>query len=170
MLSPSIHKRSDARLAPLASPAIAPPILPRNLRSARSRVRAQPCFAARRSEQTRRPNLLQPYAAVKSPRSPLHPQVPHPPRFRASALFGRRPHQRVEEPVIAGVRKPAQEATYAVQQVAIYSITSSAVASSAGGMVRPSVLPVWALMTSSNLLDWTTGRSVGLAPMRMRPA
>src|SRR5262249_8599792 len=79
MLSPSFHKRSDARLscwllvgsaharlAPLASPAIAPPILPRNLRSARSRLRAQPCFAAKPSEQTRRPNLLQPYA-VKSP-------------------------------------------------------------------------------------------------------
>ena len=80
MLSPSIRDRSDARLscwllvgsaharlAPLASPAIAPPILPRNLRSPRSRVRAQPCFAAKRSEQIRRPNFLQPYAVVKSP-------------------------------------------------------------------------------------------------------
>ena len=29
---------------------------------------------------------------------------------------------------------------------------------------------VWALMTSSSLLDCTTGRSAGLAPLRMRPA
>jgi hypothetical protein len=34
-----------------------------------------------------------------------------------------------------------------------YSITSSAVASSDGGMVRPSILAVWALMTSSNLVE-----------------
>src|SRR5262249_1704350 len=45
-----------------------------------------------------------------------------------------------------------------------YSITSSAVASSDGGTVRPSILAVEALMTSSNLLDCTTGRSAGLAP------
>src|SRR6266508_6627988 len=51
-----------------------------------------------------------------------------------------------------------------------HSITSSAVASSVGGTVRPSILAVWALMTSSNLLDCTTGRSAGLAPLRMRPA
>src|SRR5262245_29472204 len=39
-----------------------------------------------------------------------------------------------------------------------YSITSSARARSDGGTVRPSVLAVWALMTSSILLAWTTGR------------
>src|SRR4051812_10884712 len=51
-----------------------------------------------------------------------------------------------------------------------HSITSSAVASSVGGMVRPSILAVWALMTNSNLLACTTGKSAGLAPLRMRPA
>jgi hypothetical protein len=51
-----------------------------------------------------------------------------------------------------------------------HSITSSARASSDGGTVRPSILAVWALMTSSNLLACTTGRSAGLAPLRMRPA
>src|SRR5262245_48526705 len=51
-----------------------------------------------------------------------------------------------------------------------HSITSSARASSVGGTARPSILAVWALMTSSNLLDCTTGRSVGLAPLRIRPA
>ena len=50
-----------------------------------------------------------------------------------------------------------------------HSITSSAVASSVGGTVMPSILAVWWLMTSSNLLDCTTGRSAGLAPLRMRP-
>src|SRR5262249_29561303 len=52
---------------------------------------------------------------------------------------------------------------------ALHSITSSARASSDGGTSRPSMRAVWALMTSSNLADCSTGRSVGLAPLRMRP-
>jgi hypothetical protein len=52
----------------------------------------------------------------------------------------------------------------------IYSITSSARASSVGGTVRPSILAVSWLMTSSNFDDCTTGSSAGLAPLRMRPA
>jgi hypothetical protein len=50
-----------------------------------------------------------------------------------------------------------------------HSITSSARASSVGGTWRPSVLAVCMLMTSSNLVDCTTGRSAGFAPLRMRP-
>ena len=46
------------------------------------------------------------------PIAPAAPPLPHRPRFRALALFGRRPNQRVEGLVIAGVQKPAQEATY----------------------------------------------------------
>src|SRR5262249_7734435 len=53
---------------------------------------------------------------------------------------------------------------------ALHSITSSAVASSLSGTVRPSILAVGTLMTSSNLLDCTTGNSAGFAPLRMRPA
>ena len=34
---------------------------------------------------------------------------------------------------------------------------------------RPSILAVWALITSSNLVDCTTGRSAGFAPLRMLP-
>src|SRR5262249_1497792 len=49
-------------------------------------------------------------------------------------------------------------------------ITSSARASSDGGTVRPSTLAACALMTSSNLVDCTTGSSAGFAPLRMRPA
>jgi hypothetical protein len=50
-----------------------------------------------------------------------------------------------------------------------YSITSSARASSIGGMVRPSISAVCALMTSSNLVDCIAGRSTGLAPLRILP-
>jgi hypothetical protein len=35
--------------------------------------------------------------------------------------------------------------------------------------VRPSIVAVWALMISSNLVDCTTGKSAALAPLRMRP-
>ena len=51
-----------------------------------------------------------------------------------------------------------------------HSITSSARASSVGGTSRPSALAVLRLMTSSNLVACTTGRSAGFAPLRMRPA
>ena len=48
-----------------------------------------------------------------------------------------------------------------------YSITSSARASSAGGTVRPSALAVLRLITSSNLVGCSTGRSEGLVPLRI---
>ena len=50
-----------------------------------------------------------------------------------------------------------------------HSITSSARAMSVGGTVRPSIRAIWALMTSSNLVDCSTGKSAGLVPLRMRP-
>src|SRR5262249_10079828 len=50
-----------------------------------------------------------------------------------------------------------------------HSITSSAMASKEGGTVRPSILAVLALITSSNLLDCKTGKSAGFAPLRTRP-
>jgi hypothetical protein len=66
-----------------------------------------------------------------------------------------------------------QNLPYAPQQAirmrVDYSITSSARASSVGGTVRPSALAVLRLMTSSNLVGCITGRSLGLAPLRMRP-
>src|SRR5262245_440492 len=49
-----------------------------------------------------------------------------------------------------------------------YSITSSARASSMGGMVRPSARAVGRLITKSNLVDCATGRSIGFSPFRMR--
>jgi hypothetical protein len=50
-----------------------------------------------------------------------------------------------------------------------YSISSSARASSEGGIVIPSALAVLRLMTISKVVGWTTGRSAGFSPLRMRP-
>ena len=48
-----------------------------------------------------------------------------------------------------------------------HSITSSARASNDGGMTRPSALAVLRLMTSSNWVGCSTGRSTGLTPARI---
>ncbi len=42
--------------------------------------------------------------------------------------------------------------------------TSSVVASRVGGTVRPSILAVEALITNSNLVECSTGKSAGLRP------
>jgi hypothetical protein len=68
-----------------------------------------------------------------------------------------------------GCRLRANRVIWHRSKTGRYSITSSARASSAGGTSRPSIRAVWALMTNSNLVDCTTGRSAGFAPLRMRP-
>src|SRR5262245_58430368 len=55
------------------------------------------------------------------------------------------------------------------ERAPLHSITSSARASSVGGISRLSALAVTRLMTNSNLVGCITGRSDGLAPFRMRP-
>src|SRR5262245_2252308 len=50
-----------------------------------------------------------------------------------------------------------------------HSITSSARASSMGGISRPIARAVGRLMTNSNLVERITGRSAGLAPLRSLP-
>src|SRR5262249_46165126 len=50
-----------------------------------------------------------------------------------------------------------------------HSIASSASASRLAGTSRPSVLAVCRLMTNSNLVARTIGRSAGFSPLRMRP-
>jgi hypothetical protein len=49
-----------------------------------------------------------------------------------------------------------------------YSITSSARASSMDGIARPSALAVLKLITNSNLVGCSTGRSAGFAPLSIR--
>jgi hypothetical protein len=50
----------------------------------------------------------------------------------------------------------------------LHSITSSARASKVGGTSSPSALAVLRLMTSSNLVGASTGKSAGFAPRSMR--
>src|SRR6516162_9900059 len=82
--------------------------------------------------------------------------APHP--------LGRRLRARRERP--GHRRAPEQRDELAAPH---HSITSSALASRAGGTARPSIRAVEALMTSSNLVDCTTGKSAGFEPLRMRP-
>jgi hypothetical protein len=49
----------------------------------------------------------------------------------------------------------------------VYSITSSAPASSDGGTARPSALAILRLIASSYFVDACTGRSAGSSPLRM---
>src|SRR5262245_3756356 len=51
-----------------------------------------------------------------------------------------------------------------------HSITSSARASSVAGTSRPSALAVLRLIKNSNLVAWSTGRSAGFSPLRIRAA
>src|SRR5262249_55416932 len=53
------------------------------------------------------------------------------------------------------------------QRAASYSIASSARASCDIGTTRPSALAALRLMTSSNLVGSSTGRSAGLAPFKI---
>src|SRR5262249_40665929 len=50
-----------------------------------------------------------------------------------------------------------------------HSITSSASESRLSEILTPSALAVFRLITNWNLVDCSTGKSAGLAPLRMRP-
>jgi hypothetical protein len=52
----------------------------------------------------------------------------------------------------------------------LHSITSSVRASSTGGISRPSALAALRLITNSILVGCSTGKSAGLAPLRILPA
>jgi hypothetical protein len=54
------------------------------------------------------------------------------------------------------------------ERAAVHSITSSARTMMVGGTSSPSALAVLRLSTNSNLTGACTGRSAGLAPLRMR--
>ena len=54
--------------------------------------------------------------------------------------------------------------------IARYSITSSASASTCGGNSMPSAFAVLRLTTNSNFADCTTGKSAGFSPLRIRAA
>jgi hypothetical protein len=58
---------AQARIGPLDSQPVAPPIFSRTVQPARSPLRAHPSFAANRSRQSLRSNLLKPDPVAKSP-------------------------------------------------------------------------------------------------------
>src|SRR5262249_21324535 len=70
---------------------------------------------------------------------------------RCSALFGQAPRHVSLAPVCPHV----------------YWITLSACNRSAGGMAKPNALAVWRLMTNSNFVGRSTGRSAGFAPWKI---
>src|SRR5262249_43814573 len=63
-----------------------------------------------------------------------------------------------------GSARPAEE-----ESSPSHSITSSACDSTPARISSPNALAVCRLITNSNLVDCTTGRSEGLAPFRIRP-
>ena len=80
-------------------------------------------------------------------------------------------------PTVTSRRAPAKEAIveerrrpiYFAPQKSYHWITSSAMASSVGGTVMPSVRAVCRLMTNSNRVGCMTGISAGFSPLSMRP-
>src|SRR5262249_17109558 len=89
-------------------------------------------------------------------------------------------HEHTEPPHALGLLRPRRErprycraAEQRYERAPLHprnhSITSSARASSVDGISMPSALAVGRLIKNSNLVDCTTGRSAGLAPLRMRP-
>src|SRR6202040_2184630 len=127
------------------------------------------------------PTILLPRLVSDLKRSsvPFRPQVHH---FRGSlphptqplcTLRVRRRRRLTQHSLSGGLLRltwaglaPADHASFA--GAFDHSITSSARASSVAGTSRPSVLAVFKLITSSNLVGACTGRFAGFSPARMR--
>src|SRR5215475_8724022 len=62
---------------------------------------------------------------------------------------------------------PHLDTSYPSDHFTHYRITLSALASTFGGIVRPICLAVFRLITNSNFVGCSTGRSVGLAPFKI---
>src|SRR5262249_61126557 len=90
-------------------------------------------------------------------RGQIHEHTDAPQAFALLRVHRDRPHPRAAE----------QRDELATRD---HSITSSARPSSMSGTSRPSALAAFRLITSSTLVGCWTGRSAGLAPLRMRPA
>src|SRR5262249_8501417 len=86
------------------------------------------------------------------------------------ALDGRYQHADTPHRVCACGKWPRRRPAEKFDEFAPpHSITSSAVASTFAGIARPSATAVVRLITNSNLVGCSTGRSAGLAPLRMLP-
>ena len=108
------------------------------------------------------PELAQPLAKCFSPsavtRGRQRREVAYAGDLR---LLGVRREQRREE----GERQSGDDEL--TQSKILHSITSSARASTLGGIVSPSPFAVLRLITSSNFVGCSTGRSAGFAPFRI---
>jgi hypothetical protein len=89
-------------------------------------------------------------------------------------IIGGEVHQHADAPYPLRLLRPRRErpqrrraAKQRDELASPHSITSSARASSIGGMSRSSALAVFALMTSSNLVACWTGRSAAFSPPRI---
>src|SRR5262249_24223378 len=74
-------------------------------------------------------------------------------------------------PLLLRARGERPRSRHAAEQrdelAALHSITSSARASRLSGTVSPSAFAVFRLITSSNFVGCSTGKSAGLAPLRI---
>jgi len=103
------------------------------------------------------------------------PEAQHPKSSTIHKLAGRLPHLSGEK----RTSNPAPEMTRLTHSVTsppsidalrkVHSITSSASNCIEFETVRPSALAVLRLITNSNLVDCWTGKSAGLAPLRIFP-
>jgi len=98
---------------------------------------------------------------IRSRREPGHGEGARP-RSAADAARARRRGDRV-------TAKIKRREFIAASDLPAHSITSSASASNLSGISRPSAFAVLRLITSSNLVGCTIGRSAGLSPLRIRP-
>jgi hypothetical protein len=101
---------------------------------------------------------------VKFPGPTRHPRRRRPkPHGRACPLRPESNHRQSKcDPSICAISDRTQRS-----KIRAYSITSSASSCNALGTSTPSNLAVCALMTNSNLVDCTTGKSAGFAPLRI---
>jgi len=76
-------------------------------------------------------------------------------------------HGRATPECAPHARQPKADSRNAAKRL-VYSITSSAAASSDCGMVRASAFAVFRLIVSSYLVGACTGRSAGFSPLRIR--
>ncbi len=154
---------SDATASPSDTTVFTAPGDPAGLRDLQLAHEARPRRAPRAIQQSRRVDVRLRMRGERKPArgaqvggSARRPCCPQPSR-RAGGASARSP--------LSSVPGAAASARC---MGAFYSITSSASARSFGGILSPSALATTTLMTSSNLLGISTGKSPGFAPLRMR--
>jgi hypothetical protein len=107
---------------------------------------------------------------AKSPYPAALPSYYSPRRFRALALFSRRPPKRVVRWSSPAAENLHNCGLMHCSKESPYSITSSARCWRVQGTSRPSAFAVFMLITSSNLTGNCMGSSLGFSPLKTRSA